>query len=72
MKLCRRLFILILPNISNYSENLLIRCNSFSRNTYGALKSLADYLDIHCYLYIILLLENCGGLKGLADEVVLD
>ena len=34
--------------------------------------SLADLLDIHWYLYIILVLGNSGGLKGLADKVVAD
>ena len=28
---------------------------------------LVDYLDIHWYLYIILVLGNCGRLKVLAD-----
>ena len=27
---------------------------------------------IDWYLYIIFVLENCGGLKDLADEVVVD
>ena len=34
--------------------------------------SLADELNIHWYLYIILVLENCGTLKGLADKAVVD
>ena len=29
---------------------------------YGGLTSLADQLDIHWYLYIILVLGKCGGL----------
>ena len=29
-------------------------------------------MDIHWYLYIILVLGNCGGLKGLVDNVVAD
>ena len=27
---------------------------------------------IHWYLYIILVLGNCGGLTGLADKVLVD
>ena len=34
--------------------------------------SLADQLDVHWYLYIILVLGSCGGLKGLADKAVAD
>ena len=34
--------------------------------------SLADLLDIHWYLYIILVLGNCGRLKGLVYKVVAD
>ena len=34
--------------------------------------SLADELDIHWYLYIILVLGNCGRLEGLTDKVVAD
>ena len=34
--------------------------------------SLVDQLDIHWYLYIILVLGNCGGSKGLSDKVVVD
>ena len=34
--------------------------------------SLADGLDIHWYLYIIFVLGNCGGLKGLVDKAVVD
>ena len=48
-----------------YSEYSLICRNSFSMN-------LVDQLDNHWYLYIILVLGNCGGLKGLADEAVAD
>ena len=29
-------------------------------------------MDIHWYLYVILVLGNCGGLKGLADKAVVD
>ena len=29
-------------------------------------------MDVHWYLYIILALGNCGGLKGLADKPVAD
>ena len=29
-------------------------------------------MDVHWYLYIILVLGNCGGLKGLADKAVAD
>ena len=48
-----------------YSEYSLIRCNSFSKN-------MVDLLDNHWYLYIILVLGNCGRLKGLMDEAVAD
>ena len=34
--------------------------------------SLVDQLDIHWYSYIILVLGNCGRLKGLAEKVVVD
>ena len=34
--------------------------------------SLADKPDNHWYLNIILVLKNCGGLKGLADKAVAD
>ena len=33
---------------------------------------LADQPDIHWHLYTILVLENCGGLKSLADKAVAD
>ena len=29
-------------------------------------------VDIQRYLYIVLVLGNCGGLKGLVDEAVAD
>ena len=29
-------------------------------------------MDVHRYLYIILVLGNCGGLKGLVDKAVAD
>ena len=32
--------------------------------------SLTDKLDVHWYLYIILVLGNCGRLKGLVDKSV--
>ena len=51
---------------STYSEYLLICPNSFSQE-YGGLTSLGDELDMHWYLYIILVLGDCGGLKGLVD-----
>ena len=31
-----------------------------------------NWIFISTYLYILLVLGNCGGLKGLADEVVAD
>ena len=34
--------------------------------------SLTDELDIHWYLYIILVLGNYGRLKGLVDKLVAD
>ena len=55
-----------------YSEHLLIRRNSIFEE-YGGLTSLVDSLFIGTvYLYIILVLGNCGGLKGLADKAVAD
>ena len=48
-----------------YREFLLIRHNLLSKN-------MADQLDIYWYLYIILVLGNCGRLKGLADKAVVD
>ena len=44
----------------------------FVFKVYGGLMSLADYLDIHWYLYIILELGNCDGLRGLVDKAVVD
>ena len=34
--------------------------------------SLAEKLDIHQYLYIVLVLMYCGGLKGLEDSAMAD
>ena len=31
-----------------------------------------DSLDVHWYLYNILVLGNCGRLKGLSEKVVAD
>ena len=39
------------------THNLL----QFIFKQYGGLMSLADLLDIHWYLYVILVMENCGG-----------
>ena len=46
-----------------YSEYSLIHDNSFFEE-YGGLTGYS------WYLYIILVLGNCGRLKGLADKVV--
>ena len=43
----------------------------FSALWYDELTILADQLDIHWYL-IVLVLGNCGRLKGLADKAVAD
>ena len=52
-----------------YSKSSLIGHNSFQRiwriNEFGGLLDIE--LDIHWYLYIVLVLGYCGGLKGLVD-----
>ena len=52
----------IYMDVHTYSEYLLI-CHKFVFKEYGGLMSLADQLDIHWYLYIILVLGNGDGLK---------
>ena len=51
---------------------ILINLPQFVFKEYGGLTSLVDKLDIHWYLYIILVLGNIGGLKVLADKGVAD
>ena len=50
-----------------YSDFSLIHHSLFSK--YVGLVILADQVDIHLYMYIILVLGNCGGLE---DEVLAD
>ena len=71
VKLMPKIEVNILPmslDSPMYREFLLIRHNLLSKN-------MADQLDIYWYvpyLYIILVLGNCGRLKGLADKAVVD
>ena len=51
---------------------ILINPLQFVFKEYGGLTSLADKLDIHWYLYTILILGNCGKLKDLAGKMVAD
>ena len=44
-------------------QSILVNPPQFTFKEYGGLTSLADELDIHGYLYFILVLGNCGGLK---------
>ena len=53
-------------------QRIFVNLPQFFIKEYGALTHLVDKLDIHWYLYIILVLGNCGGIKGLAAKAVVD
>ena len=44
-------------------QRIFINPPQFVFKEYGGLTSLVDLLDIHLYLYIILVLGNCGSLR---------
>ena len=52
--------------------SILINPPQFIFEEYGGVTSLADQLDIHWYLHIVLVLGNCGQLKVLANKAVAD
>ena len=56
--LCVRMYCIRLYDI-RMIQWILINLPQFAFKEYGGLMSLADKLDVHWYLYIILVLGNC-------------